>query len=278
MFGHVVAEKETLSEAELARYSAVYCGLCRTLGQDFGQTARLGLTYDMTFLAVLLSSLYEPAETESAARCMVHPMKQHTGVQSEITHYAASLTVALTYYKALDDWQDDRSLRGKFMAGRMDPRYRQVRADFPRQCTAVEDGMARIAEVERAPGSPEPALQAFGSMLGELFVWQEDIWARSLRRFGMQLGQLIYLLDSAVDYEKDLRSGNWNPLVLLGRQPEDMKETLVVLAGQAAEIFECLPLEQDLSLMRNILYAGIWQRYNAAMEKKKKKEEGKQHG
>ena len=273
MFGHVVAEKNALSETELARYQAVYCGLCRTLGQEFGQISRLGLTYDMAFLSILLSSLYEPAETEHTARCAAHPMKQHTGVQNEVIRYAAAMTVVLTWYKAMDDWNDDRRHAAKLYAGCLNSRFEQVQEAWPRQCAAVSDGMARIGDVEKTRGDPEPALQAFGSLLGELFVWREDEWARPLRQFGSQLGQFIYLIDSAVDWEKDRKSGSYNPLIRLDRQPEEMRETLVVLIGQAAAIFECLPLEQDLSLMRNILYSGVWQRYNAAM---KKKEE--QHG
>lgn len=276
MFGHVVAVRDDLSEAELSRYSSVYCGLCRTLGQDFGQLARLGLTFDMTFLALLLSSLYEPAESPHTARCIAHPMKQHTSTHSDAVRYAAAMTIALTYYKALDDWNDERKVSRRLYAGHLKSRYREVQTAWPRQCAAIEDGMERIDAAEQSASSPEPALQAFGSLLGELFVWREDPWSRPLRQFGMYLGQFIYLLDAAVDYDSDLRSGNWNPLLLLRKQPEEMLETLEILIGQATAVFELLPLEQDLQLMRNILYAGVWQRYNGAMQKRKKEEE--QHG
>ena len=63
MFGFVVANQQALSPEELQRYRAVYCGLCRALGSRHGATARLTLTYDMTFLILLLNSLYEPEET-----------------------------------------------------------------------------------------------------------------------------------------------------------------------------------------------------------------------
>ena len=62
MFGYVVVNQEALDAPSLRRYRAFYCGLCRTLGDRYGMAARMALTYDMTFLILLLGSLYEPEE------------------------------------------------------------------------------------------------------------------------------------------------------------------------------------------------------------------------
>ena len=60
MFGYLVADPALLSEEESARYRACYCGLCRSIRERYGEAAGLSLTYDMTFLVLLLDSLYEP--------------------------------------------------------------------------------------------------------------------------------------------------------------------------------------------------------------------------
>ena len=60
MFGTLIASASSLSEEEMKRYKACYCGLCRSLKQRYGQFSRLTLNYDMTFLILLLQSLYEP--------------------------------------------------------------------------------------------------------------------------------------------------------------------------------------------------------------------------
>ena len=57
MFGYVVADQANLKPEELERYRSAYCGLCRAIGRRHGQHARLVLTYDMTFLSLLLDSL-----------------------------------------------------------------------------------------------------------------------------------------------------------------------------------------------------------------------------
>jgi len=75
MFGHVQANLTDLTQQEKDRYQAAYCGLCRTIGERHGQLARMGLSYDLTFLALLLMSLYEPEETSGARACGLHPLR-----------------------------------------------------------------------------------------------------------------------------------------------------------------------------------------------------------
>ena len=49
MFGYISADLKDLNEDRRCRYSAVYCGVCRRIRQQAGQTARLTLQYDMAF-------------------------------------------------------------------------------------------------------------------------------------------------------------------------------------------------------------------------------------
>ena len=59
LFGYVRPCKEELKVKEYNMFRAVYCGLCKTLGQSANQLCRLGLSYDFTFLALLLLALDE---------------------------------------------------------------------------------------------------------------------------------------------------------------------------------------------------------------------------
>ena len=62
MFGFVVADRSKMTQEQLNRYQSCYCGLCRCIGVRHGNLQRAALNYDMTFLVLLLSSLYEPEE------------------------------------------------------------------------------------------------------------------------------------------------------------------------------------------------------------------------
>ena len=68
-------------------------------------------------------------------------------------------------------------------------------------------------------------------------------------------------MDAVMDYDEDLESGSYNPLVAAGAAPDDVSEGLRSIAAQAAQSFERLPLEQDIHILRNVMYAGIWGQY-----------------
>lgn len=107
--------------------------------------------------------------------------------------------------------------------------------------------------------------------MGEILVYREDLWAPTLRKMGEGLGRFIYLMDAVMDYDRDKRKHEYNPLLSMGvpRDPERWEEYLVLaMAGATAE-FEKLPLVQDKALLDNILYSGVWVSYR---ERGKKEE------
>lgn len=270
MFGYVRANVADLTAEQQARYRAWYCGLCRALKARHGQLGRLALTYDMTFLTLFLSSLYEPEEQSGAMRCVIHPAKAQPYVQNRISDYAADMTIALTYHKCLDDWQDEGKHSARAYADALRKAYARVKARWPRQTRAIEEGMSRLSQVEKArEPSPDAAANCFAGMMAELFVMEEDYWRNALRTFGAALGRYIYLVDAACDYEEDRKRGGYNPVLLLDKQPEDMRPHLTQALGQASAAFEALPLVQDADMVKNILYSGIWQSYNEMIEKRK---------
>ena len=272
MFGYVRPNLADMSQADQARYRAHYCGLCHAIGARHGSLARMALTFDLTYLTIFLASLYEPEETVGEGRCMPHPVKPHPWSRSKITDYAADMTIALTYHKLADDWQDDHNLAAKGASAWLKKAYTRVKVAYPRQCSAIEKTLTDLAQVEkRRDPSPDAAAKCFGELMAELFVMTEDYWAHALRAFGYSLGRYIYLLDATCDYDKDVKSGSYNPVILMAKKPEDMRDTLELLLGDASAAFEKLPLIQDEAILRNILYSGVWQGYNEYLHKKEKK-------
>ena len=68
MFGYITANMTTLDKEQQTRYRAYYCGLCRVLREQYGQVGRMTLSNDMTFLAIVLSSLYERPQQAAGAQ------------------------------------------------------------------------------------------------------------------------------------------------------------------------------------------------------------------
>lgn len=271
MFGYIECNRSKLSKEEQERYRSVYCGLCRNLKLRYGELERMSLSYDMTFVILFLSSLYEPKEETADFRCGIHPLRPRSGVENRFTEYAADMTVALAYYKALDDWKDEKKAGKRWYGDRLKKAYAEVEKVYPRQCKAITDSLQELDFIEQAPGAnADQAINCSGRMLSELFVYEEDFWSNSLRVFGYELGRFIYLMDATMDYKKDMKTGNYNPLFEMKKKPEEMEPVLGLPLGNAMEVFEKLPLVQDEHLLRDILYGGIWQQYYAKIRGKEK--------
>lgn len=270
MFGIVTAALSSVSEDEKARYQAAYCGLCRALKDRYGQAARSVLSYDLTFYVLLCDSLHEPPEQAGAAPCVAHPLKARPFARSAWTDRAADLAVALAYHKCLDDVHDDGTAQAKAAERLLRGAYGRARQRIPAACGAIEAAMADIRAIEAAAPDgeggfdPDAAGKRFGQLLGLLFAEGQGAWAEPMLAFGAQLGRLIYMMDAAVDYADDAATGSYNPFVALGSSPAAMQTALAVMADGAAAAFERLPLEQDLHLLRSIVYAGVWQKFNQA--------------
>lgn len=272
MFGYVLPNLSSLSGEEELRYRAVYCGVCRSIRARYGQRCRLTVSYDMTFLALVLGSMYEPAERTAEKRCPVHPTKPQPIAQSEFTDYAADLSVALAYHKLMDDWRDDHSVKARAAALALP--YAKARRRQPAACAEIEAAMADIHAIETSESpDQDAAANRFGLMLGSLFAVKDDFWATDLRRFGARLGKFVYAMDAAMDMRQDRESGSYNPFVSAGRAEGDLHEDLQLLAASMTDAFERLPLERDVHVLRSVLYAGVWQRFLAKESKENHGEE-----
>ena len=204
MFGFVTANMGELTPEQKDRYTAVYCGICRNIRSGSSNLCRCCLSYDVALLALVLMSLYEPEETVGDRACVLHPIRPRPWTENEFTRYAADMNVALAYYNAVDDWCDDKKLSAKAAASVLEPHLGPIKERYPRQCQAIEDCICRLAKLEQenCPNPDEPA-NCFGELMGQLFVYREDLWQEDLFGMGMALGRFVYLTDAAVDYPLD---------------------------------------------------------------------------
>ena len=273
MFGLVCANLKELEKEQKVRYNSVYCGICRQIKAQCSSTARLGLSFDMAFLALTLMSLYEPEETSGNRACALHPIKPKPWVDNEIIAYCACMNVALCYYKALDDRQDEGKLTAKMAAGLFGRDMDKIKGLYPRQCDAIESALAELQQLEKENcANPDLPAGCFGRLLGELFVYKEDFWADTLRSMGDALGRYIYLADGIMDYRRDEKKKQYNPFLAMKAEKDLAKweHYLVLAMGRCTEYYERLPLVQDKAIMDNILYSGIWIAYRAKVRNQKK--------
>ena len=272
MFGYVVVNVDKLTVEDKKKYRAFYCGLCKTLGTRHGRISRFTLTYDMTFLVLFLSALYKTNTKMQTERCIIHPLKPHEYCQNEISRYAADMNVVLAYYNFLDDWTDDRNILSLSAAKLFERQYKRIEAQYPKQCTAISKCLCELYEIEKSGElNPDVPANCFGKLMGEIFVLWEDEYAHKLREFGTSLGKFIYIMDGCMDLKSDIKNERYNPMIM--SSSENFYDILNLLMAECIENYKKLPINQDKGLIENVLYSGVWTKYEA--EKKKKKGEHK---
>ena len=277
LLGVMTVRKEELRFREFDRYRGFYCGLCRAIGKRCGTVCRMALSFEMTFEAMLLTALYEPETREEKHRCGLHPVHKRLMLGNEAIDYCADLSALVSYYDLLDGWEDERRLDRLAESQLLKRAALRAGEALPRQRQAVEHYVAALHEVERANDpNLDAAANLTGEMLGELMVMREDVFARDLREMGFYLGKFIYLCDSYEDIEHDARRGSYNPLTSRSGQEgfaESCEQMLGDMMARASQAFERLPILQDAEILRNILYSGVWLRFENATERRKAKKE-----
>lgn len=265
MFGYVTIYEPELKMKDYRKYKAYYCGLCRVLKEKYGSLGQLTLTYDMTFAIILLTSLYESETIREDHRCKVHPVKKQAMLHNEITEYAADMNIILSYYHLKDDWDDEKKISGLAGSIAFRRKAKKIIDKYPRQCSVIQKELQEIVHCEQEGIMDIDRVSGcFGRLMSEMMVYQEDHWQETLRRLGFFLGKFIYIMDAYDDLEKDLQKDLYNPLKGL-KDREDFdeycQEMLCMMVAECSAEFEKLPCLQDVDILRNILYAGVWNRY-----------------
>jgi hypothetical protein len=189
------------------------------------------------------------------------------------------MNLLLCYHNSLDDWRDEHSVPKKLLAKTLQGDYRRIGADYGRQRRALESYLDRLADAEdRQETNIDLVAGLTGEMLAEIFDWRRDEWSSELRCFGFYMGKFIYLMDAYEDCEKDIREKRYNILAPMFGDPEYeiyCRQLLTSMMAECAKSFERLPILQHADILRNVLYSGVWTRYEYARLRRQKKEQKK---
>ena len=212
MFGYIVMNKPEIKFKDFDLYRSFYCGLCRELKSKYGISGQISLTYDMTFVVILLSALYEEK------------------------------------VKKLDQKYPDKS-RG------------------------IQKLLGELSEMEKSGEKDiDKMAGCFGKIMEEIFTWKQDVWEDTLRRMGFFLGKFIYILDAYDDVEEDIKNKNYNPFseqYIMEGFDEQVRRILIMMMAQTCREFEKLPIINYTDILRNILYSGVWCRFEVIHKKRK---------
>lgn len=283
MFGYVKINKPEMKVRDYELYRSFYCGLCRTLLRRHGAAGRVTLTYDATFLYILLADLCDERVERNICRCAANPVKKHCESISPAGEYCSDMNILLTYYKLADDWVDDRDFKALAGSAAYKRKVQRLREKYPAQSAGILYALRELSDYEKNPDSdPLKCAGCFGRLMvsagnypplkGNLSPDMMEEYKKCL----FHLGRFIYLCDAWDDLPEDLENGDFNPLKNMHRDlsPQEydkkiysmMKKEMVLTAAS----FEKLPVINYTEILRNIIYAGVWNRYD---QKKRGKDE-----
>jgi len=273
LFGYVKPFKPELKMKEFDTYKAVYCGLCHQLGRVFGPFAKLTLSYDFTFAAVLSLALKENFCGFKKATCMANPLKKKDcAVPCDETEFVSASAMMLFYYKLKDNIKDSKFFKrilylailpfaslARKKAKKLYPTLDEIFSDMMKDQFLLEKEKA--VSIDRAA---EPTAKA----LEKVFEQFDKTQDRALGRMGYLLGRWIYLLDALDDLSDDAKSKNYNPFLMkfdaYNLNEEKKKEileygkgTLNITVAELARAYELLNLYRYKTILDNIIYLGL---------------------
>lgn len=272
MFGYVRPDKGELLVRDYEFYRATYCGICRTMKATTGLTSPMFLSYDSVYLALVrMVFLEDGAFDVRRIRCLAHPMKTRGAlVTNEALAYTARVFACLAYHRLRDDLTDE-ALPRRMAEGTLMPllRHGQKKAQLGELDAVMASELSYIRGLEEATcASVDLPAEHFGKLLSEVFSYGlTGADAIVTQQIGYHLGKFIYVADAAEDYEKDRKSGAYNPFVLrYGGTPlteenrTTMHTSLLLEAEGLGQAVELLPYGQRQTLERlikNITYLGL---------------------
>lgn len=272
MFGYVKINKMDLTFREYEHYRGYYCGLCKCLKDNHGEISRLSLNYDITFLALILSAIYRPKSNVIEEGCITNPFKKKKKIINEITEYAASMNVLLAYYKLEDNIKDDNRLKDKIAYTMYKGKLKSAYDKYPKKAEFIKEQLEILYNLEKEKNTNiDLVSNTFGKLMSEIFAYKEDEFENDLRSIGFNIGKYIYLLDAYEDLEKDYKKGRYNPFIDYIDKKEELKvrvdKLISISLGMLGRRIDNLNLKMNTAIIENIVYSGVYLRYQNILEK-----------
>lgn len=274
MFGYIIANKPELKVKEFDLYQGYYCGVCKSLKTRYGNLKRLTLNYDLTFVALLLSSLDLSDSEITHENCLLHPTQKKKVIKDCYVDYASDMTILFSYFKCKDDWMDDRKKSAWVLQKALQNSYHKVEKLYPEKTKKILEELEKLDQLEKNNcENIDEVANCFGNVMGEVLCFHNNEWHSVLRRIGFALGKFIYLMDAYDDIEEDEKKNEYNVLLKYKAKEDFDKWAYEVLSIQMEDMldaYEELPIVENDDLLRNIICSGVWTKYQIKLQERSK--------
>jgi hypothetical protein len=282
MFGLMKA-RSCLQANELKLHRRLhYCGTCKTLGSLYGQKTRLLLNHDTVFLAEVLSAISSKTDSlkswqhaYQSFNCLALPDKSNA--LPVALQLAATATVILTEFKIADHLNDSKrrvwkSARQLFSKSFHDATQQLLGWQFP-----LEELQQALLSQEIREANALKSIQSTDTILDDLAeptaiatalfcrhgarLVGQTAHEETLYALGYNLGAIAYLIDAIEDYEKDLRTQNFNAIgaaykISAAKMSAEICREMAKRIGVLQANFEAALMQLPLSETMRAMFAG----------------------
>ncbi len=270
MYGILKARKCRINEEQYQSFKAYYCGLCDTLSTQFGNLSRMTVNYDMTFFYLLLDSVVDNSLTTEGF-CPTTPWKKRKIIVNEKLHsFIGAVNIYLAGLKLQDDLHDQESKSKKVIyhafKGKID-KAKEILTDLGIEITQADTLFADQLNQEISGSSLVDYYQttakglAFLLREGSKQLSLHENTSQILEKLGFELGKVIYIMDSFVDYPSDTKNERFNALAkafgdriqLIGNLSPEIREEIYTELQSSLEKVKQLTNSLDLTKNRKLI-------------------------
>ncbi len=275
LFGYICPFKPDMRMMEYDIYKSYYCGLCKTMGSDYGVISRMTLSYDFAFVAILYSALRDEEQVFKHENCLFNPFKKKLCCKAqEDIEYSSDLAMIMVYYKIKDNIQDELWYKKIFYYMAL-PLAKSARKKAMKKLPDTDRVLGELMEsqynlekegcssIDRAC---EPTAKALGIMLSAMS--EDPIKQRVLERMGYFLGRYVYMCDALDDIEDDLKEGKYNPFLTEYSKDvienddreaiiENCKAQMYMNIAEVIKSYQLLEIKKHGEILDNIIYLGL---------------------
>ncbi|MBE7053271.1 MAG: hypothetical protein E7391_03235 [Ruminococcaceae bacterium] len=279
MFGYISFYKSKLTEEDFMTFKSYYCGLCKQLGKSYNQLVRLGLSYDFTFLVILLDSLNDNNPNYDLQPCIRYiGKKKNIVTDNDSIIFSTDMSIALNYYKLTDDIKDDKSVKAFLLRIPYKRHIKKINKKYEIITDEISLHLKKLSDLEKSKcKSIDEISHEFSLIMENIFSYKI-----SLGKLGYNLGKFIYILDAFDDLDEDLKNKKYNPILLKYNYTgkADEKKTIIeeidfiltYTLSQIALEYEKQDIKRNKGLLDNIIYLGLRLKKDSILYKSEEKQ------
>lgn len=271
MFGYIKPQIPELKVKEFELYKATYCGLCRTMGKTTGCMSKMTLNYDFVFLVLLRKVAQKRAGEIKMRRCIAHPLKRRPMLEIDDTlEYCARASVILTKLKLKDNISDTHGMKRLLakIVGLVAVFFKKTDKGLLDLEASIKEKIDELSALEaKNTDSVDSVASIFGELLSIVASYGlEGEIATLCAKIGYHLGKWIYIIDAIDDYEDDIRTKSFNPIVnafgtsITDEDKDILRISLMLELDEMSKYVEVLDFSshRDVEgLIKNTIYQGM---------------------